>query len=143
METKIGKHKIATDATIVMPEYHANARLREDGIHIPLSGRLDAVISLETLKEAINMIEEKDRKEEQNKKLVSGGLTITFEGVIDCNTEVKLEHLNEDEVTGIKKFIDALVNVRCSYVHTYKLTTERNLLDTDISEENAEPNEPV
>lgn len=138
METLMEKNKQVHDEQLFNV-----STLTEEGIVLGTASGCPALISFDTLEEAIKMIEEKNRKEEQNKKLVSGGLTITFEGVIDCNTEVKLEHLNEGEVTGIKKFIDALVNARCSYVHTYKLTTERNLLDTDISEENAEPNNPV
>lgn len=47
-----------------------------------------------------------------------------YGGLIDVNTDVSLLNLSEDEVEGIKKFLEALDNARCSYM-SYKLDVEK------------------
>ena len=39
-----------------------------------------------------------------------------FNGIIDCNTEVILDDITQEQYLGIQKFINALDNAQCSYV---------------------------
>lgn len=118
METKIGKHAMDTDAQATMPKYHANTCLREDGIHIPLGGRLDAVISLKTLKDAIDMIEKKETPSEPEK--IFKDATFKFNGTIRTEQTIVLEHLNSEEIKGINKFLSELKNRMVSTLPIWK-----------------------
>lgn len=54
-------------------------------------------------------------------------MNFKFIGCIDCNTEIELENITQDEYNGIEKFIRALSNANCSRVEgTTKLSSDTN-----------------
>lgn len=91
--------------------------LTEEGVVIATAAGYPALISFDTLKEAMDIIKKKE---------TDPGTTYKFSGIINSNTSIQLEHLTNEEVAGITKFLEALKDAESSYVDVHELIIDRH-----------------